>query len=447
MIVVEQEQFRTLLARIAFVRAYNAQFQHRYSEAARQAEMALDLLPDKDDFLYAQVATVLMGTHWVSGDLDKASQLVGDWIEASKQVENFPFAIAGAWARADILTAQGRLRDTLQTYDQALALAAAHTAEEHTAPHHLGLGLLYREMGQDEPAARHLHLGFELGRQTTLVGWAHRERLAQADLKAAAGDLDKALALLDEAQRLYVQTPIPNLRPVGAMQARIHLKQGKLPQARAWASTSGLSLVDAPDYLHEYERVTLARIALAEYQHGHEAQNLSDALGLLERQLKLAEKQNRLRSQIDILIVRALVEHAEGEAAQARASVAQALALAEPEGYLRIFVAEGKPMAALLSGIDNGSLGTYAQRIRQAGAQPQPAQPVSASAQPLIEPLSERELEVLRLLAQGLSNQEIAHKLFVAVNTVKGHNLRIFAKLQAKSRSGAVARARELGFL
>ena len=108
---------------------------------------------------------------------------------------------------------------------------------------------------------------------------------------------------------------------------------------------------------------------------------------------------------------------------------------------------EIQPLAILLASLDRDDLGTYANRILTAGAQPQTAQPASASAQPLIEPLSERELEVLRLVAQGLSNQEIAQKLFVALNTVKGHNLRIFAKLQAKSRSGAVARARELGLL
>jgi len=163
--------------------------------------------------------------------------------------------------------------------------------------------------------------------------------------------------------------------------------------------------------------------------------------------LRLAEQQNRLRSQIDILIVQALAHQALGEAAKARAAMAQALALAEPEGYLRLFGAEGKPMADLLASLDPGSLGKYIDRIRAAGAQPNAMPPAAGSAQPAIDALSERELEVLRLLALGLSNQEIAQKLFVAVNTVKGHNLRIFAKLQAKSRSGAVARARELGFL
>jgi LuxR family maltose regulon positive regulatory protein len=271
--------------------------------------------------------------------------------------------------------------------------------------------------------------------------------LAQAHLKESEDDLDKALDLLDEAQRFYVRTPTPNLRPVAAMEARIYLKQGKLLKAQEWAHKSRLYLRDAADYLHEFERLTLARIALAEYQYVHNEQLCLDALGLLERQLKLAEEQNRLRSRIEILIVQALAFHAKGEPAEALASLEQALTLAEPEGYLRIFAAEGKPMTELLSNLDNGYLKKYTEKILTVFTQPQNIHPSSLISHPLIEPLSERELEVLRLVAQGLSNQEITQKLFVALSTVKGHNLRIFAKLQAKSRTEAVARARELGLL
>jgi LuxR family maltose regulon positive regulatory protein len=279
------------------------------------------------------------------------------------------------------------------------------------------------------------------------VDWAYRKSLAQAHLKESEDDLDSALDLLDEARRCYVRTPTPDLRPAAALQARIYLKQAKLSRAQAWAHTSGLSLHDAPDYVHEFERLTLAKIALAEYQSILDEQLYLDALGVVERQLALAEQQNRLRGRIEILIVQALALHARGEAAGARASLEQALTLAEPEGYLRLFAAEGRPMAELLSSLDHGYLAEYAQRILAVFAQPRTVPPSALVAQPLIEPLSERELEVLRLLAQGLSNQEITQRLFVALSTVKGHNLRIFAKLQAKSRSEAVARARELGLL
>ena len=455
MIVVEKEQFQTLPVRIAFVRAYNMQSQNRFPDAVKYAEMALDLAPKEDEFLSVQVSTLLMGIHVANGDLDKACQLISDWIEASQRAGKIFFAIAGAFGKADILNAQGRLHDAFQTYQQALDLAAAHNAEQHTAHHHLGLGMLYHEWGEDERAGQHLLEGFELGRQTMIVDWAYRKSLTQAHLKESKGDLDHALNLLDEAQRFYVRTPQPNLRPVDAIKAQIYLKQGNLWRAQEMARTSGLSLNDAPDYLREFERLTMVRIALTEYQNDPNERLWLDALGLLERQLDLAEQQDRLRSQIEILILKTLALHAKGETGKALASLEQTLTRAEPEGYLRIFAAEGKPMIDLLSKIKGGQLKPYAEKIlavleRSNGIHSPPLRPRSGQAfipHPLIELLSERELEVLRLIAQGLSNQEIARKLFVALSTVKGHNLRIFAKLQVKSRTEAVARARELGLL
>jgi len=447
MIVVEKEQFQTLPAWIAFARAYNAQSQHRFSDVFRYAEMALELTPREDDFMSVQVSTLLMGAHWANGDLDASCKLMSDWVEASQRAGKLFFAIAGGFGKADILSAQGRLREVQQTYQQALDLASAHNAEGHTAHHHLGLGMLYHEMGEDERATSHLQKAFELGRQSTIVDWAYRKSLAQAYLKESEGNLDNALDLLDEAQRFYVRTPTPNLRPVDAMKVRIYLKQRHLLKAQEWARKSGLFLRDAPDYLHEFERLTLARVALAEYQDDPNEQLWLDTLGLLERQLKLAEKQNRLRGRIEILILQALVFLAKGETTKSIAPLEQALTLAEPEGYLRIFASEGKPMIEMLSKLNDKNLNPYAERMLALLEPPHrvPSSPVTS--QSLIEPLSERELEVLRLIAQGLSNQEITRKLFVALSTVKGHNLRIFAKLGAKSRTEAVARARELGLL
>jgi len=447
MVIVEAAQFDTLPAQIAFARAYNAQAQNRFSDVVKYAEMALDLTPKKDDFMSAQVSTLLMGTYWANGNLDASCKLMRHWVEASKQAGKIFFAVAGSFGKADILIAQGHLRDAIQTYQQALEFAAAHNAEQHTAHHHLGLGMLYHEMGEDEHAAQHLQKSFELGRGNTIVDWAYRKSLTQALLKESEGDLENALDQLDEALRLYVRIPTPNLRPVDAIKARIYLKQGKPLKAQEWAHKSGVSLNDEPDYVHEFERLTLVRIALAEFQNDPNEQLWLDMFGLLERQLKLAEEQNRLRGQIEILILQALAFHAKGVTANATISLERALKLAEPEGYLRIFATEGKPMVEMLSKLKDKSLIPYAKRILALLESPHNGLSSPVILQPLIEPLSERELEVLRLIAQGLSNQEITRKLFVALSTVKGHNLRIFAKLQAKSRTEAVARARELGLL
>ncbi len=441
MVIVEKEQFRTLPARIAFARAYNAQTQNRFDDVVRYVETALDIIPHEDQYMQAQASSILSTTYWASGELDKSFELMSNWVNAAQQAGNIVFAVAASFGKADILITQGRLRDAMQVYQTALSLAAEHGAEQHTAHHHLGLGLLHHEMGEDEPAAHHLQKAFELGRQTTIVDWMYRKSLAQAYLKESEGDLHSALELLNDAQRFYVRTPIPNLRPVEAMQARIHIKQNHLNKAQAWAHQSGLSLQDNPIFLNEFGHLTLARIVLAENQNDQHFQTM---LQMLESLLKQAESQNRLRSRIDILITQALAFSAK-DSTKAVAALEQVLTLAEPEGYLRLFVDEGKPMAELLSKFKSSKLQQYANRIL--AALTPSIHPSSFSIQPLIDPLSERELEVLHLIAQGLSNQEITQKLVVALSTVKGHNLRIFAKLQAKSRTEAVARARELGLL
>jgi LuxR family maltose regulon positive regulatory protein len=450
LVIVEAEQFRTLPARIAFARAYNAQTQNRFGDVVKYVEMAMDIIPYDDQYTQAQASSILSTTYWASGELDKSFELMSNWVNAAQQAGNIVFAVAASFGKADILITQGRLRDAMQVYQTALSLATEHGAEQHTAHHHLGLSLLHHEMGEDERAAHHSQKAFELGRQTTIADWAYRKSLAQAYLKESEGDFDAALDLLDEAQRYYVRTPIPNLRPVDAMKARIYLKQDRLDKAQAWAAKSGLSFLETPDYLHEFERLTLAKIALAEYQHDQNEQHILDVLKLLEGQLKLAQKQNRLYSQIEILVLQAFALQAKGESPQAISSLEKALSFAEPEGYLRIFVNEGEDLRMMI-GRAKHPLFEYVESILAKFPQPtqtqNPKSKIVNLKSELIDPLSDRELEVLRLIAQGLSNQEITQKLVVTLSTVKGHNLRIFAKLQAKSRTEAVARARELGLL
>jgi LuxR family transcriptional regulator, maltose regulon positive regulatory protein len=282
--------------------------------------------------------------------------------------------------------------------------------------------------------------------QTTLVDWLYRWHVAQAQLKEAAGDLETALALLDEAKRVYIQSLLPDLRPIAALKARIYLKQGRPDKARAWAAERGLSLADEVSYLHEFEHLTLARLEIAN--------PLVNAL--LARLLQAAEAQKRRASALDILLVQALSHEAQGNRPLALAALERALALAEPEGYLRIFVDEGEVMQLLISDFRltiatraHPLLG-YVDRILDFFPQPSEERLQSQIANQkskMIEPLTDREHEILRLIAEGQSNTEISQRLYLALSTVKGHNLRIFAKLQVQNRTEAVARARELGLL
>jgi LuxR family maltose regulon positive regulatory protein len=232
---------------------------------------------------------------------------------------------------------------------------------------------------------------------------------------------------------------LPDLRPIAALKARIYLKQGRPDKARAWAAERGLSLADEVSYLHEFEHLTLARLEIAN--------PLVNAL--LARLLQAAEAQKRRGSALDILLVQALAHEAQGNYPQALAALERALALAEPEGYVRIFVDEGEAMRLLIekqSRNRDHPLSGYADKLLAAFTQPV-ATPKSAlihQKSDMKEPLSERELEVLKLLRSELSGPEIAVQLIVSLNTFRTHTKNIFNKLGVNNRRAAVQRAEEL---
>jgi LuxR family maltose regulon positive regulatory protein len=309
--------------------------------------------------------------------------------------------------------------------------------------------MLAHERGDDAASAQSLQIAADLGQHTTLIDWPHRWNMAQARLKEADGEWDAAIQCLDDAQRGYVKNPIPILQPIAAHKARVHLRQGRLDKAQAWARERGLSVKDEASYLGEYEHLTLARVLLAEnsFDGVHE---------MLERLLALAQSQQRMGSVIEILLTQALAHQVQGNQHQALAALERALTLTEPEGYIRTYVDEGEAMQSLLSDFRlsiasrTHSLFGYVNRILDLFPQPAQIPTQSKIVNPkssIVEPLTDRELEILRLVAEGHSNAEIGQRLFLALSTVKGHNLRIFNKLQVENRTEAVARARELGLI
>jgi LuxR family transcriptional regulator, maltose regulon positive regulatory protein len=244
------------------------------------------------------------------------------------------------------------------------------------------------------------------------------------------------------------------VRPVAALKTRVWVAQGRLTEALGWTRERGLSAHDDLSYLREFEHITLARVLLARYKSDREERYIHEAMGLLERLLIAAEEGGRMGSVIEILVLQALAHEAQGNIPPALTPLERALTLAEPEGYLRIFVDEGTPMAQLLSeAAVHGITSDYTTRLLSAfeseeqKSEDESHLPPVLPAQSLVEPLSERELEVLQLIAQGLSNREMSERLFLALDTIKGHNRRIFGKLQVQRRTEAVARARELGLL
>jgi len=315
-----------------------------------------------------------------------------------------------------------------------------------------GLAEIYIERGDLETAAQHLLTSQKLGEQTALTDWQHRLCVSQTRLKEVQEDLDGALVLLDEAERVHIRGPLPDVRPIAALKARVWLKQGRLAEALGWVREQGLSVDDDIHYTREFEHITLARVLIAAGKSDREAGSLDGATRLLGRLLQAAETGGRLGSVIEILVVQALALQAQGNVSQALASLERALALAKPEGYVCIFVDEGEAMRVLIekqSRNRDHPLSGYADKLLAAFAQPVAA-PKSAhihQKSDMIEPLSERELEVLKLLRSELSGPEIAQQLIVSLHTLRTHTNNIFKKLGVNNRRAAVRLAEELNLL
>ena len=449
MVVVDEEQFRFLPASIASARAYHALAFGDVPGTAEYARRALDLLPRGDHTRRGQAAALLGLAYWTSGDLEAAHQALADAMANFRMAGNLHFAISGTYGLADIRIDQGHLRDAVRTYENALQLAEeqGEPALRGTAELYLGLSGLYLERGDLEAARQHLLKSEELGENAALPNWPYRRCVATARMAEAQGEFDDALDLLNEAQRLYHRTPVPDVRPIAAFKTRVWVAQGRLAEALDWAREHDLSAHDDLTYLREFEHITLARVLLARYKSEREERSIHEAMKLLERLQKAAEAGERTGRAIEILVLQALAHEAQGDIPAALGPLQRSLGLAEPEGYVRVFVDEGAPMARLLSeAAAHGIMPNYTGKLLAAfEAEAHKGEDESYSS--LVEPLSQRELEVLQLIARGLSNREIGERLFLALDTVKGHNRRIFGKLSVGRRTEAVEKARSLNIL
>jgi len=324
---------------------------------------------------------------------------------------------------------------------------------------YVGMSDLYREFNDLKTATQHLLASQALGELAGLSSNPYRWCAAMARIREAQGDLDGALDLLDQAERLYDAAFAPNVRPVATRKVRVWVAQGRLGEALGWAREQGLSVENELGYLHEFDHITLARVLLARYLSDRAKCSISEVAGLLERLLKAAEEGGRMGSVIEILVLQAIAYHAQGDLPAALMSLQNALALAEPEGYVRIFLDEGSSMMQLLReasareimpGYTGKLLAAFEAEKRKSENKPDlpPALPEGhLDGEPLTEPLSQRELEVLRMFKTELSGPEIARELVIALSTVRTHTKSIYSKLNVNNRRAAVKRAAELNLI
>ena len=434
MVVHDHAAFRRLPVEVSMYRAGLALLRGDLAGTVAHGERAARL-SEADDHLGRGAAAALIGlAHWADGDLAAAESGYAAAIASFERAGFLPDILACSLGLADIQVAQGRLGAAKRTLTAGLDLGTTKGPLPGTADMHVGLGELHYERNELDAAADDLRASLELGNRLALRQHAYRWRVLEARLRAAHGDYPGALALLAEAERRYDTDYSPTARPVTATTARVRLAAGDLAGAEQWAVETDLTVDDEPAYLRDYEQLTFARLLLARGR-------LTDAIGLLQRILASAEAGHRDGNAIEALALLALARDAAGDTPHALAALEEALTRAEVEGFVRVFLDAGAPMNALLkAAVRHGRAAHQAAAVLAAGGPP-----TSPARQSLVDELSTRERDVLRLLRSDLSGPEIAAELVVSLNTVRTHTKNIFMKLGVNSRRAAVRRADELG--
>jgi LuxR family maltose regulon positive regulatory protein len=456
LIVVDEKELSRLPGVIEMSRAGLAMVRGDLPGTLRHARLAMDRAPAQDHVTRAGTAALSGLAFWAGGDLEAAARAYAAGVDGLQRAGHIADVLGCSIAIADIRITQGRLSDALRTYEQALRLASAQPGPvlRGTADMYVGMSQIACERGDLTAATEHLRRGQELGEHVGLPQNPYRRRVAMARIRQSQGDLAGALTLLDEAQRVYLGDFSPNVRPVQALRARVLAAQGNVSMALDWAREQGLLVDDSLSYVREFEHITLARILLTQSATG-DRNSLRPVARLLENLLTAADAGGRTGSVIEILVLQALIRRAGGDPSGALATLDRALTLAEPEGYVQVFVGEGAPMASLLTAVAPRRTGSdHVRRLldafaRDGGTTPAPSavERMDRHGPGLVESLSDRELDVLRLLASDLDGPAIARRLFVSVNTMRTHTKSIYAKLGVNNRRAAVRRAEELDLL
>ena len=434
-IVYDEVEFRRLPGQVEIYRAALALLAGDINGTRTHAQAALARTQPSDHLGRGSASALLGLAAWTLGDLEAAHDRYASALQAFIDADYLADVLGVSLGLADIQLAQGRLGDAERTFESGLTLTRDHPGLRGAADMHVGLSEVLLERSDLQGAADELRAGRELGEHAGLPQYPYRWRVAAARLALAEGDPAAALDLLDQAERVYNTDFSPSVRPITALKARADLAMGDIEAAVRWAESRGVTVNDELSYVREFEHIVLARILVARRE--------ADALGLITRLLSAADAGGRRRSAIELLVLRSLAHDGRGDRGGSITALEGALVRAEADGYVRVFTDEGPAMTALLRTVSpHGVAGRHAKRVLTATSAGLPAGP---ARQHLVEPLSSRELDVLRLLRSELSGPDIARELVVSLNTVRTHTKNIYTKLDVTNRRAAVRRADELG--
>jgi LuxR family maltose regulon positive regulatory protein len=438
-----------LIGRVAAIRSFLVSFSGDIPGTIRYARQALEYLPEQDLQWRSTVLVALGDAYANQGQMEAAHKARLDALATGK-ASGDPYLLMIVNLRlAEILRQQGKLHQVIDICERQVKSADEHGISEWPIAGWLfGIwGEVLAELNDLDRATDQAKKGVKLTARGRDLLYEVMSNLCLVRVLFSCGELNGAGDVIQAMEKTAQEHDMPLWASLqlSAWQARIWLAQGKLELASQWAGERELDPEGELTYLHEVEYIAFACILIAQ-------KRLDEATTLLHRLLEAAKAGGRTSRVIEILILQTLAAHSGGDTTQAMSTLEQALTLAEPGGFIRIFVDEGPSMARLLhEALSRGIAPDYACLLLAAFPATEPKQTDPLKAQvpksDLIEPLSERELEVLQLIAEGLTNQEIANRLFLSLNTVKVHTRNIYGKLDAHHRTEAVAKARALGIL
>lgn len=438
---------RTVPAEIQLFRASLAQASGDRAATVAHAEAALGAAAPGDHFVRGAAAGFLGLAHWATGSMAIAIDVFGGAVAELSAAGNDTDAAGATVVLGAMAMADGRPAEAERLYRAALTRARSTPSAAVVGDLHVGLADVLREADRLDAAASQLEQAADLGDGASLPENRFRWFTVRAALLVADSQFEAALRDIDEAERLHRPGFFPETRPLHAARARVLIRSGRLAEAQLWAEQHAVARADPEDFLREDEQLTYARLVATNRRAGQASdREVRTVLSSIDGTIAAAERAGRGGSLIEARTVQALLQHSAGMPTQATESLGIAVGSGVPAGYARLFLDEGAPIHDLLGRLaSSGSadLAAAARRLRQA----KPATTSLAIPTRHGGALSERESEVLRMLATDLSGPEIAAHLFVSINTLRTHTKHIFAKLEVRTRRAAVSRARASGLV